>query len=169
MMQIPDIVLRTSQAFNRVLFGAGVASDGDFYSVWSTVSTAYIANLLVLFVPIGIVSTIVGYYDPFHAPFETSNIRVPLIAANLAAFVATYVASLTWTVNDQAIERMQRVNRTIWEYYVYMSLSYVLSIFTTTALFIVPGYTTLLASTCFNSLLLVMLLIHRRLKSLTRE
>src|SRR5262249_26526174 len=64
-------VRAVSQALNKVIFGARVASDRDAMSQWSTIGTGYVLNFLLTFMFVAVISAILGYYDPLNAPLAT--------------------------------------------------------------------------------------------------
>ena len=72
-MSAADQMRATSRVLNKVLFGSRVASDEDAWSQVGTIGTAYLLNVLMIFVVVAAIGTVAGYYQPLDAPFETRH------------------------------------------------------------------------------------------------
>ena len=153
--------LRATSLLNRFSLGARIAADRDVISLWGTVTVAYAVNLVVAFAVVAAIFTPLGSYEPIHSPLAKSALQVPLAVSNLLAFALTYIASLSWKMHDEAIERQRAANRSRGEYLVLVSFFSIASIFFLTVLFLIFDVTALVASALVNSALLQMLLSKR--------
>src|SRR5215207_7207833 len=72
------VIQGVSRALNKVLFGARVESARDVNAQLEAISVAYVANLLMVSLAVGVIFTVGGRYDPFHAPLEESALRTIL-------------------------------------------------------------------------------------------
>ncbi len=174
---ITTIKTPNHRVLNRVLFGAGIARFEDYNSQLEVVAAAYIANLAIIFVPVAMIFAAMGLYDPFHSPLATSNIQMPLAVSNALTFFLTYLASLNWKANEQAIERWRNARRPIGGFYKLLSLIFIPSIvvcglfsfFLLAALFRVFGFAIFLGSIVANSVFLHVLFSLRNLRRENRE
>lgn len=110
-MAFAEPVLFMSRALNRIMFGARIANDRDVNSQLGTILSAYGANLLLAFVPVAALFLLSGRYDPIHAPFNEFALRTMLAIANPITLVLMLVASLSWVMHDEAIDRALAVRK----------------------------------------------------------
>lgn len=167
-MSAADQMRATSRVLNKVLFGSRVASDEDAWSQVGTIGTAYLLNVLMIFVVVAAIGTVAGYYQPLDAPFANPTLRVMLALSNVVTFALTYVASLTWEMHEKAIE-VQRAARGPVEIVVLIVLFSIPSLFFLAALFLILDFGGLIASAVINAFLLQMFTSERIFKSTDRE
>lgn len=104
-MAVSNLVQFPSLALNRIMFGARIENDRDFNSQLNTIFSAYVGNLLLVLAPVVIFFIVSGRYDPLHVPFDEPALRTMLAIANPTTFVFMLLASLSWVMHDEAIER----------------------------------------------------------------
>jgi hypothetical protein len=158
-----------SQFLNKILFGAGVTSDQDFMSQWTTLATAYLVNMALIFIVIAGGGVIVGYYDPFHEPLVRPQLRQLLALSNIIVFALMYIASLEWKMHDAVLGRQRLASHSKGIYLFFLITFSVISIFFSAVLFFLLSFPILLAVASVNSILLHLLLFERSLKSKSRE
>lgn len=94
-MAVAELVKGVSRTLNKVLFGARIVAARDGNAQLETIGVAYVANLLLVFLAIGVIFAVSGRYDPLHAPLEESTLRTILAIANPITFVLMFLASLS--------------------------------------------------------------------------
>jgi fumarate reductase subunit C len=168
-MGASELIRATSRVLNKVLFGSSVASDDNIGSQWGTIGTAYVFNLLMIFVIVAAIGTVAGYYKPLDAPFANPTLRVLLALSNIVTFALTYVASITWEMHEKAIEIQRAARRVPGEIVVLIALFSIPSLFLLAALFLTLDIGALIASALVNAALLQMLTSERIFKSKDQE
>ncbi len=128
-MAVANVVQAVSLALNKVLFGARVAADRDGVSQLDTIGISYVVNLLLVFIALAMIFAVTGHYDPLHAPFEGQALRSMLALANPIAFVLMYLASLSWSIHDDAVEKRLAIKRTTNRFYRALLLFFVPALF----------------------------------------
>ena len=164
-MNSTGVVPSASRFLNKVLFGARVTADPDVVSQWGTIIVSYVLNLLLVLVPVVIVSAITGHYRPLVAPLEKPALQVILATANLTTFSLTYLASLSWRMGEQAIERQRAANRSNGEYWILLLTLATASFVFLLLLFLVFNIAAIVGSACVNSALLQLAMSRRVMKS----
>jgi hypothetical protein len=175
-MKTPEIVRIASGVLNKVLFGARIAADRNVNSQLDTILVAYVANLFFVFLAVAVSFVVSGRYDPLHAPLEASALRTMLAIANPITLVLTFLASLSWVMHDEAVERALAAQRTTNPFYRALLLFFVPSLFINAAfciVFFVAMFRffrldALLASVGCNCFLLLALFGRRSWKSRNR-
>lgn len=164
-MNSSQVAQKISLSLNKIFFGSGVASDSDFNSQYVTIYMSYAFNLVLVLVIVAAICTMLGSYDPLHAPFAISNIGTPLAVSNLITFVSMYFASLGWTLNDKSIRHLQGYYRFKWVHNFLVLPVFAFAIFLTGAAFRTPHYAVLALNGLISSLLLLVLLQRRIIKN----
>ena len=154
------------------MFGARISLAEDYNSQLETVAAAYVGNLILILAVVTITFAAMGLYDPFNSPLAKSNIQMPLAVSNTIAFVLTYLASLSWTANQRAIELRRNASRPTDGFYAVLSALFIPAIFGGGAfslilmlgLFHTLSFANLLGSIVANSIFLLVLFSQRSLK-----
>ena len=153
-MAASELVRQTSRFLNKFLFGGRIASDPDVGWQWGTVIISYMLNLFIVFVVVAAVFAAAGRYHPIDAPLAAAALQTPLAIANVATFALTAIASLSWRINDEAINRQRAANRSRGEYLVLLSLFSIIALFFVSVLFVIFDVAALIVSACVNSALI---------------
>jgi uncharacterized membrane protein len=146
-----SLLLRTSKILNTVLIGARVKSEPDGLAQWNSFIFSYMINLLLVFVAVAGLFALFGVYQPFTAPLATPALQLVIATTNLVTFVLTYIASLSWHMNEAAIERLHAA-RTKAEYWLVLGALAVAVLFVATLLFLSRSFELLIAAACINAM-----------------
>jgi len=143
-----------SKVLNTVLIGAHVKSEPDGLAQWNSFIFSYTINLLLVFIVVAGLFALSGGYQPFIAPLATPALQLVIATTNLVTLVLTYVASLTWEMNEAAIERLHAARRTMAEYWLVLAGLAVAALLVATLLFLSCSFALLMAAACINAMLL---------------
>src|SRR2546430_10915238 len=106
-----------SKILNTILIGAHVRSEPDGLAQWNSFIFSYTINLLLVFIVVAGLFSLFGIYHPLVAPLAAPAFQLVVATANLVTLVLTYVASLSWEMNEVAIGRLRAARRTKAEYW----------------------------------------------------
>jgi hypothetical protein len=99
-----------------VLFGNRVAQDQDPNSQFDTILVAYVLNALLIGALIAAGLAIVGAFDTTRAPLS-SKFGPVIAASNALSLMLTYFYSLSWTPNNEMIDRLGKLAAARGRYY----------------------------------------------------
>jgi hypothetical protein len=160
-----SLLLRTSKVLDTVLIGAHVKSEPDGLAQWNSFIFSYAVNLLAVFVVVAGLFALLGDYRPFTAPLATPAFQLVIATANLVTLALTYVASLSWEMNEASVERLRAARRTKAEYRLVLTALAAAVLLVAALLFLLRSVELLIAAACINAALLQFMWSQRILNS----
>lgn len=164
-----SMLCRMSEALNHILLGARIKSEADVIGQWNFVIFSYTINLLLVFLAVAGLFALAGIYQPFVAPLAKPAFQVVLAVTNLVTFVLMYITSLSWKMNEAAIERLRAARRSKAEYRFLLAALAATSLLFSTLLFLTFDFALLAGAACMNAMLLQCMWSQRVLEFDARE
>jgi uncharacterized membrane protein YhaH (DUF805 family) len=159
------LLLRMSKVLNTVLIGAHVKSEPDGLAQWNSFIFSCTINLLLVFIVVAGLFALCGAYQPFIAPLATPALQLVVATTNLVTLALTYVASLSWEMNEAAIERLHAAGRTRAEYWLVLAALAVTALLVAALLFLTCSFMLLIVAACINAMVLQFMWSQRILNS----
>jgi hypothetical protein len=164
-MTVKELFLSASRQLDRVLLGTSVKNEQDAWSQLNTVGTAYIINGLVIFAVVCAILFMCGYGHPFHRPLQFRAFLLPLGIANVLTFLAMLIASLTWQMHSEPLQKLLSYEGSLLFPTFLNLIILVLAVGFTLIVFVAPRWEAIVVSWSLNSLFIESLMGERLLRS----